>query len=236
MNKPGPKGGGALLLTFIFLAFSCPGAEPAKPSPSPSPTAGVPSLRMTYDSFRLVHTRNVFDPDRRPVRPANTAPVLGATRANYTALTGTLLSADKSYAFFSGSRPEFNRVLTVQEKIANATITSITGLNIEVERDGKRTTVAVGQTVPFDNQTAPGVPPVDVPPPAPTLTDGAPPASVSATTTTTTTTTATAPPAYSRQAAPGTAAAATSTAPKGPPSNLDEIRRRMMEKRQQELK
>ena len=120
-------------------------------------------MHLTYDSFRLIHTRNVFDPDRRPVRPVAGTPAPVATRADYTALTGTLLSAEKSYAFFSGSRPEFNRVLTVREKIANATITGITSANIEIERDGKHTTVAVGQTVPLDNQTAPGMPPAEVP-------------------------------------------------------------------------
>ena len=143
----------------------CSGLHAAEGTkPSPAPAASIPTLRPTYDSFRLVHTRNVFDPDRRPVRPVSNAPSLPATRSDYVALTGTLLSAEKSYAFFSGSRPEFNRVLTVREKIANASITGITSANIEVERDGKHLTIAVGQTVPFDNQTAPGTPPAEAPP------------------------------------------------------------------------
>ncbi len=212
------------LLASAFLTFSRIHAEGAKPSPSPVAAArSVPSLRPSYDSFRLVHTRNVFDPDRRPVRPPNGAPA-PTTRADYAALTGTMLLPDKTYAFFSGSRSEFNRVLTVREKIANATITGITALNIEVERDGKRTTVAIGQTVPFDNQTAPGVPPVEAPPdtPAPSAGSGAPATATAA---------GTLPPTALRPTA-GTV----STASKGPPANLEEIRRRMMEKRQQELK
>ena len=221
MNKPPAI---LFLAASILLALPLVHAEPAKPAPSPA--ASVPSLRQTYDSFRLVHTRNVFDPDRRPVRPATNTPNLSpTTRADYAALTGTMLSADKSYAFFSGSRPEFNKVLVVREKIANATIAGITALNIEIERDGKRTTVAVGQTVPFDNQTAPGVPPVEAPETAPSTTTAA-------------STPATSPGATTPAAArPLTGATTTaSTAPKGPPANLDEIRRRMMEKRQQELK
>ncbi len=232
MNRLLLRRSSLLPVAFAFLMLSRLHAEPAKPSPLPSPAsaASIPTLRPTYDTFRLVHTRNVFDPDRRPVRPVSTGPALVTTRADYAALTGTLLSAEKSYAFFSGSRSEFNRVLTVREKIANATITGITSANIEIERDGKRTTIAVGQTVPFDNQTAPGLPPVEAPPAAISSTDSATSGSAPASATATT-----APSAYSRQAATSTATT-TSTGPKGPPPNIDEIRRRMMEKRQQELK
>ena len=219
------------LLALTFGLLTRLDAEPAKPSPSPAPTASVSASRLTYDSFRLVHTRNVFDPDRRPVRPVAAASTPAPTRADYAVLTGTLLSAEKSSAFFSGSRPEFNKVLGVQGKIANATIRGITSANIEIERDGKRTTVAVGQTVPFDNQTAPGAPPVEAPPAAASSADGA--ASAAAATSVTTTTTAA--PAYSRPVTTSTPFTP-SNGPKGPPPNIDEIRRRMMEKRQQELK
>ena len=223
------KGSLALgLAAAVFLASGPVGAEPAKPS-SPAP-ANAPSLRPAYDSFRLVHTRNVFDPDRRPVRPANSAPPASAapTRLDYAALTGTMLSEDKSYAFFSGSRPEFNKVLGMQGKIANATIAGITATSIEIERDGKRTTVAVGQTVPLDNQTAPGEPPADAPdagPPAAAVSSPAPGPGPAGT-----------PPPAAVRPATATPTAASPNASKGPPANIDEIRRRMMEKRQQELK
>ncbi len=210
------------LLAFVRL-HAAEGAQP-----SPTPATGIPTALLTYDSFRLVHTRNVFDPDRRPVRPVSNAPSLPATRSDYVALTGTLLSAEKSYAFFSGSRSEFNRVLTVREKIANAVITGITSANIEVERDGKHITIAVGQTVPFDNQTAPGTPPVEAPATVAVSTESSPTGTAPAASTTTTA----GPAGYARQSATG----ATPTTPKGPPPNLDEVRRRMMEKRQQELK
>ena len=215
MNKP------FAVMVFASLLPLLADAEPAKPSPSPA--ANAPVGPATYESFRFIHTRNVFDPDRRPIRPVGNTPASSApTQADYAALTGTMISPEKTYAFFSGSRPEFNKVLSVRDKFASATITDITGQSIEIERDGKRTTVQIGQTVPFDNQTAPGVPPVD-----------ALPADTSAS--------VTAPVAAGTPAniyRPATAATSTSrpTAPGGPPANLDEIRRRMMEKRQQELK
>ncbi len=77
-------------------------------------------------------------------------------------------------------------------------------MNIEVERKGRRVTVAVGQTVPLDDKSTPAPAPVDE-------------------------------PAASRPAAPGPSPAAGSApAAPGAPANLDEIRRRMMERHNQD--
>lgn len=221
-----------VIVAVALLPSVARAAEPAKPSPTPAAASRAPSGPPTYDSFRFIHNRNVFDPDRRPIRPGGSAtpPPAAPTQADYAALTGTMVSAEKSYAFFSGSRPEFNKVLAVRDKFANATLLSITAQSIEIERDGKRTTVLVGQTVPFDNQTAPGEPPADAPSADPSSGASAPAASG--------TPASTYRPATVTNSAyrPATAAGTPAAGPKGTPANLDEIRRRMMEKRQQELK
>ena len=156
----------AAVVTLLLPTLSARAAEPAKAAPTPAAANRAPSGPATYDSFRLIHTRNVFDPDRRPIRPPGSggpAPV-APTLADYAALTGTMVSPEKTYAFFSGSRPEFNKVLSVNDKFVNATIAGITAQSIEIERDGKHTTILVGQTVPFDNQGTPGEPPVEAAP------------------------------------------------------------------------
>ena len=156
---------------------------------------------------------------------ANTVPV---GHADYLALTGTLIDGEKTYAFFSGSRSDFNKVLSVRDKIANATITQITPLNIVVDRGGKSVNVAVGQTVPLDDKSMPGTAPsnlaevtatgIDRPasPPGETL----PPSSSS----------------WAGSTAPGTAAALPPAGANPPATSKEEIMRRMMEKRQQELR
>ncbi len=203
---------------LVLLAFLLPPSAfilPTAAADAPSPTGP-----LTYDNFKLVHTRNVFDPDRRPVRPANATPTGG--RADYVALTGTMINTDKSYAFFSGSRSDFNRVLSVGDKIANARLTEITPLNIVVERDGRRINVAVGQTVPLDAKSVPGAPPVNV------VDTAAPnPGSVDAVAPTASNNPAAAPANSNNNAAPGT---------KPPVGNREEIMRKMMERRQQDLK
>ncbi len=85
---------------FCFLPSSAFCLPPASPSPAPATNNGRPA----YDSFRLIHTRNVFDPDRRPIRPPGSAASSAApTHADYVALTGIASDGEKSLAFFSGS-------------------------------------------------------------------------------------------------------------------------------------
>ena len=158
------------------------------------PTAQAMPKPKGYEAFRMVRTRNIFDPERQPGSVASATPTPATTRSDFVALTGIMVTSEKSLAFFSGSRAEFSKVLSVGGAIAGANVTKITPATIEVERAGKLTAVAIGQTVPLDG--------------------GAP------------------------TAAP--AEAGNSSTPAGPesPATSDRaaVLRRMMEKRQQELK
>lgn len=186
----------------LFLALTVVGLSRATIAP-----AQLPDSPKGFDAFRLVRTRNVFDPDRRPipVPGANVPVVARPTRADYVALTGIMVTSDKALAFFSGSRADYSKVLPLNGEIAGAKVTKITPANIEVERDGKRVNVAVGQTVPLDG-SAPSAAPA--------------PADVSAA------------PSDSAPTVPGDNA----PNPNSPPANASDALRRMMERRQQELK
>jgi hypothetical protein len=119
-------------------------------------------------------------------------------------LTGVMVNDGKALAFFSGSRPDYDKVTEVNGEIAGARVTKVTPEGVEVDRAGKNIRVAVGQTVPFDN-SAPGAPP----PGAAAV--GAAPAAVS----------------------PGAGDGSPASSPL--PGNLNEVMRRMMERRQKEL-
>lgn len=160
-----------------------------------------------YDAYSVLRTRNIFDPERQPgVVNSSAAPTPSPaqTSADYAALTGTMITAEKTLAFFSGSRTEYNAVLTTNGRIAGAKLTKITADSVEVERNGKRVTVAVGQTVPLDASSVPTAAPASTP------------SSASASLPSNTT--------------PG---ASSTSAPSG---DREAVMRRMMEKRQQELK
>jgi hypothetical protein len=179
-----------------------------------------------FEAYKLVQTRNIFDPDRRALAShwGSNAPSSGGSissrrseysaprrNSDYIALTGILVTEDKSLAFFGGSRPDYDKVLTVKNLVAGATITKITAANIEVQRDGKSIVVAIGQTVPFDN-SAPAPAPVPVAATAPPLSDSPAPSSGGSIT-------------------PNSPPAAPSA-----PGSMSDVMKRMMERRQQQLK
>jgi len=182
------------LLTMCLMG--CAAFVWAGPNPTPK--------KQGYEAYPLTRSRNIFDSERQPgAATAGSSAVQASTpspsNADFAALTGTLITADKALAFFSGSRPEFNVVLSTKGNIAGAVVTKINSSSIEIERSGKRTTVAVGQTVPLNASSAPTAAPGIT---APSPTDAAP----------------------SVSSAPVQGA------------DREALMRRMMEKRQQELK
>jgi len=168
--------------------------------------------RQGFDAYRILVVRNIFDPDRLPMAsPEETRhPIVepAPKAGDYVTLTGVMFNEGKGLAFFSGSRAEYDRVTGLEGEIAGAKVTGIAPSGIEVSRGGKKIVVAVGQTVPFD----------DSPP-------GRPPSIASEAA-------ATSPP----EAAPSGGGGLTPAAAPAPlPGNLNEVMRRMMERRQHEL-
>lgn len=177
-----------LLLAASLVAFAAPGPK-----------------KQGFEAYALLRTRNIFDPERQPGATAAASVQSAPGHGDFAALTGILVTPEKTLAFFSGSRPEYNSVLPVGGTITGARLTRISADTIEIERDGKHTLIAVGQTVPLDAASVPG--------PAPTI-------DVSATA-------APSPASDTPSSSPAGTAPAT--------ANREALIRRMMEKRQKEL-
>jgi len=104
-----------------------------------------------YDAFRLVRTRNIFDPNRvasrqEPPRERSSS----APRSRSLSLTGTMVTDGKSLAFFGSSRGEGGKVLAVGEKISDFYVKTITPIQVELEKDGKVSTLLVGRQLAVD--------------------------------------------------------------------------------------
>lgn len=138
-----------------------------------------------YDTFKGVRTRNIFDPNRKAFRETPPVPTRSSTpsrpRSSSFTLTGTMVREGRSLAFFSGSRSEFSKVISVGDAVANFKVTSIEPAQVQLEHDGKKVTLAIGK--PFQIEGQPGdpetpeepAPAADGPTPAATSTS-APPA------------------------------------------------------------
>ena len=167
-----------------------------------------------YDAYKLVRTRNIFDPNRKAVRiEASRSNTPSRPRASSFTLTGTMVREGRSLAFFSGSRSEFSKVISAGDSVANYKITAIQPSQVELEHEGKKMTLAIGK--PFQIEGKPGDP-VEAEPVEEAAADGA----------------------NATKAADATAPPAAAAAAAAPPAGGDakgEILRKMMERRAKEM-
>ena len=135
-----------------------------------------------FDAFRLMRTKNMFDPNRRPARTETAsaqrpAPVRENKSSTLT-LTGTMVTEGKVLAFFAGTRADYSKVLSVGGTIADCKITAIKATEVEMERGGKPGALAVGHQLQIEGApsdmpaeepaaaSAPGAAPADLAAPA----------------------------------------------------------------------
>lgn len=149
-------------------------AAPATPAPvptlsTPAPATQAPAPLSGFEAFRTVRTRNIFDPNRRPVRVETPAPAprpqvsyTPRSRSNSLTLTGTVITNERSLAFFGGSRSEFNKVLTVGDTVAGMKVAAITPAGVTLENGATPTELAVGRYLNLDGGPASGSAPEPV--------------------------------------------------------------------------
>ncbi len=93
-----------------------------------------------FESFRIIHQRNVFDPNRRKPIPLSErrrdkpAPV---RTASFT-LQGTMSYRSRSIAFFNGSESDYRRSVEINDVIGSHRIVEIKPDEVVMELDGKR--------------------------------------------------------------------------------------------------
>lgn len=161
-----------LLLFLVWGLAAAPAHAQKKEKSQPAPTAPAataPAATPTgkgFDAFQMVKLKNIFDPNRKPMRvdsPAEARPSKDRNRPSYFTLTGTMVAEGRSLAFFSGSRSEFSKVLPVGEMVGGYKVVSITSTQTELEHDGKSIVMAVGMSQQIDGSTDEGPGPAPAP-------------------------------------------------------------------------
>lgn len=140
-------------LIFVFSALTGVGCAWGADTPSSPPTpvrapaaaaaAGTASTGPNFDAFRIVGDRNIFNPNR--TGRSTRVQVEEAPRMDTISLVGTLQSATGVYAFFDSTDTSFRKALHEGGAIAQYTVKRISADGVELERDGKVTSLRIGQ-------------------------------------------------------------------------------------------
>lgn len=142
-------GGSEVLAAESGKATSAPpSARSAAPAPAapvspPARTDSTVAPAGSFDAFRLISDRNIFNPNRTGRRDRSNEDQ--PPRVDMIAVVGTMESDRGLRAFFDGSETAFRRAVHVGESVDKFKVTRITPNAVELERDGKNLSVLVGQ-------------------------------------------------------------------------------------------
>jgi hypothetical protein len=117
-------------------------AAAATPAAPRNDSAIAPSA--TFDAFRLIVDRNIFNPNRsgRSSRSADEAP---AVRTDTIAFVGTMDYDKGVFAIFDGSEAGFRKKLRAGDSVGPFAIKRVTSDSVDLEREGQASTLKIGQ-------------------------------------------------------------------------------------------
>jgi hypothetical protein len=135
------SGGTALAAGADAKALAAPAAAPVSASAKTVPAAANGS----FDSFRLIGDRNIFDPNRRSrsARSASSEPL--APTGDTIAFVGTMDYDQGVFAFFDSSDARYRKVLPEGGALAEFVVKHVEARRVDLTRDGKVTTLQITQ-------------------------------------------------------------------------------------------
>ncbi len=110
-----------ILFLFTILCFS------TQPLCAQNEETGETTVKEGVERFSLIYERNIFDPNRRKIEPIE-PPVQVETKTpqiDEISLVGTLVTDASSYAFFNGTSAAYRGVVLQGDQIAGCIITAI---------------------------------------------------------------------------------------------------------------
>ncbi|HWD94594.1 MAG TPA: hypothetical protein VG938_19855 [Verrucomicrobiae bacterium] len=97
----------------------------------------------TYESFKIITTRNIFNPNRSryiPYTRTHTSP----SAYESIALVGTMSYPKGKFAFFDGSSSQYKKVVEPGANIGGYTVKDVTATNVTLAANGKDFEMKVG--------------------------------------------------------------------------------------------
>jgi hypothetical protein len=104
--------------------------RPAAPRERAPGTAAAGPAPVSFDSFKLVVDRNIFDPNR--TRRGSFGSVRPPRAVDSFSLVGTMSYGKGTFAFFDGSSAEYRKALKTSGKIADYKLTEIADRRVKL--------------------------------------------------------------------------------------------------------
>ncbi len=127
-----------MLMTIVMIAV-CSQSGFAQSTNAPA--------KLTYDSFRTVSDRNIFNPNRyaRGAGRTNTrASSTPASRVESFTLVGIMAYEKGSFAFFDGTKSDYKHALQADGKIGDYTVSAVTSEHVTIVESTNSVSLKVG--------------------------------------------------------------------------------------------
>lgn len=125
---------------------TAPAPAPTKvgaPAPAPTRTAAPAPSAVTVDTFRIISDRNIFNANRSGRRDRSSED--SQARVDLVSFVGTIQYAKGYFALFDGSQSSFRKGFRAGESVGEFKIAKVSADRVELERDGKATSLSIGQ-------------------------------------------------------------------------------------------
>lgn len=113
----------------------------------------APAQSVDFAGFRIISQRNIFNLNRVPPRTGN-VPAVQAVVADAFSLVGTMTYEKGAFAFFDGTRPEYQKVIQPTNTIAGYKLVAVLPSSVRLETRGAQFEMKLGMQLRRDETTA----------------------------------------------------------------------------------
>lgn len=119
---------GTMLLLTMAVSPAGRAQQVGDPQDTQSPLTSPAPAEAGLDFFRILYQNNVFDPNRRPYRPPEPQrerPVIRTPEINSFSLNGIMNYDGKSLAIFNGSSSSYSGIKNPGDKVGDFTLSKV---------------------------------------------------------------------------------------------------------------
>ncbi len=114
----------------------------------------APAQTADFSGFRIISQRNIFNLTRVPLRSNQTVAVPAPNFVDAFSLVGTLTYEKGEFAFFDGTRPEYQKALQPTNSIGGYKLVAVLPTSVRLETRGTQFEMKLGMQLRRDEKSA----------------------------------------------------------------------------------